>query len=329
MNRSDLLSRIRDQYAAMRLQREVERTARVEHATCLDPEIGRLLSENQRLFYGSAARLLGPESPEKIVSDMRAQALRNQAEIEDRLLKLKLPIDELEVRYACADCRDTGYVGEMQNRMCHCMRSRLAAESFDDAALNALSEQNFDTFDLSVFPDEPREGGISQREEMRRVRQHLLKYAEDYPNTAKPNIVLMGESGLGKTYLLDCIAERILRRGKPTVRVTAFRMLESMRRHHFGEQSQAGSFDELLGAELLLIDDLGTEPMMRNITIEYLFTLLNERMAAKRHTIVATNLRMSEIRERYNERVASRLFDHTKADIIVLKGHDLRQRKLP
>ena len=35
--------------------------------------------------------------------------------------------------------------------------------------------------------------------------------------------------------------------------------------------------------DLLIIDDLGTEPMMRNITVEYLFTLLNERNAAKRH----------------------------------------------
>ena len=36
-------------------------------------------------------------------------------------------------------------------------------------------------------------------------------------------------------------------------------------------------FTSLIDAPLLLIDDLGTEPMMRNITVEYLFTLLNER----------------------------------------------------
>lgn len=330
MTRAECLSLIMDQYARQRRLNEEDRTARVEHAVRMDPAIGVLLDTNGRLFYGSAARLLGFESSEKIVKDMREKAFQNQQAIKERLLKLNLPEDELELRYHCASCKDTGYVGALQNQMCECVKSKLAALSFDEPAMTELSEQNFDAFDLSIFPDEIMSGeAISQREAMRRVKGFIMKYADDYPNTAKQNLVLMGDSGLGKTYLLDCIAERVLKRSKAAVRITAFRMLEAMRRHHFGEQDEMGSFEVLLGAELLLIDDLGTEPLMRNITIEYLFTLLNERMAAKRHTVVATNLKMSEIRARYNERVASRLFDHTRADIIVLNGRDLRQRNLP
>ncbi len=75
----------------------------------------------------------------------------------------------------------------------------------------------------------------------------------------------------------------------------------------------------------MLIDDLGTEPMMRNITVEYLFTLLNERMAAKRHTVVATNLTPVQLQERYGERVASRLLDKTCCAPVQLRGRDLRK----
>ena len=75
---------------------------------------------------------------------------------------------------------------------------------------------------------------------------------------------------------------------------------------------------------LLLIDDLGTEPIMRNITIEYLFTLLNERMTRGQHTFLATNLNRTQIIEQYEERVASRLFDKTASVCIRLEGKDLR-----
>ena len=84
-------------------------------------------------------------------------------------------------------------------------------------------------------------------------------------------------------------------------------------------------FDQLLSVPLLLIDDLGSEPMMRNITVEYLFTLLNERMAARRHTVIATNLSPLQLQEIYGERVSSRLLDRTRCATMRLEGKDLRR----
>ena len=85
------------------------------------------------------------------------------------------------------------------------------------------------------------------------------------------------------------------------------------------------SFDQLLNVPLLLIDDLGSEPMMRNITVEYLFTLLNERMAMNRHTVICTNLSPMQVQERYGERVMSRMFDRSRGATIQLTGKDLRR----
>ena len=97
-----------------------------------------------------------------------------------------------------------------------------------------------------------------------------------------------------------------------------------MRKQHVGSDELFDGFTSLLEAPLLLIDDLGTEPMMRNITVEYLFTLLNERMANKRHTVIATNLTPLQLQERYGERVASRLLDRSQTLPLLLRGKDLR-----
>ena len=115
------------------------------------------------------------------------------------------------------------------------------------------------------------------------------RYADAFPRNDRRNILLCGEGGLGKTFLLNCIFERVTSRGFSAVRITAFRMFEAMRQQHLSNDDKFDGFSALIEAPLLLIDDLGTEPMMRNITVEYLFTLLNERAAAKRHTVVATN----------------------------------------
>ena len=64
--------------------------------------------------------------------------------------------------------------------------------------------------------------------------------------------------------------------------------------------------------------------MMRNVTVEYLFTLLNERMAARLHTVIATNLSPMQIKETYGERVASRLLDRSRCAAMMLTGKDLR-----
>ena len=101
-------------------------------------------------------------------------------------------------------------------------------------------------------------------------------------------------------------------------------MFEAMRQQHMGSDERFDGFAALIDAPLLLIDDLGTEPMMRNITVEYLFTLLNERIASKRHTVVATNLTPVQLKERYGERVSSRLLDRTRCRAVQLKGKDLR-----
>ena len=136
--------------------------------------------------------------------------------------------------------------------------------------------------------------------------------------------MLMGNSGLGKSFLLNCVARRLIERGFSPVKLTAYRLFEAMRGAGFGDEQKAREFDRLMGAEILLIDDLGTEPMVRNITVEYLFSLINERTGGGMHTVIATNLSFEDLKNRYTERISSRLLDKNGFEVVGLAGEDLR-----
>ena len=180
-------------------------------------------------------------------------------------------------------------------------------------------EQCFERFDERIFPEED-----GQRARMGRARELCEDYANNYPDTKNLNLLITGTIGQGKTFLLNCIYERVVSRGQAAIRISAFRMFEAMRRHHRFSSAEEREFTELMEVPLLLIDDLGTEPMMNNITVEYLFLLLNERMANRRHTVIATNLSPAQLNEHYGERVASRILDRSRGATIKFSGKDVR-----
>ena len=325
MTRSEHVRALLDEYARRRAEAEQARDRRVAEAERLDPEIGRLRLRSASLALDGMRRMLDeqtPESARRIAEAVREEGLKNNRETRLRLRNLGLPEDYMEVRYACPVCRDTGYVGDAPSRFCDCFLAALRLRQHEDGTMAGIDEQNFDAFNPDILSDADAE----QRQMLIRSKNICEKYADSFPDTGKENLLLTGAGGLGKTFLLNCIFARVIDRGLSAVRVTAYRMFEAMRRQHMGGESDDGGFASLLETPLLLIDDLGTEPMMRNITIEYLFMLLNERMAARRHTVVATNLTPTQLKERYGERVASRLLDKTRGTHILLKGKDLRMQ---
>jgi len=322
MTRSEIIRGLLEEYAAQRARNEQEQQARTARAVALKPEIAELRQRSAALALEAMRSILAQDSAERrqaVAREMKEQGRAINARIRALLEEAGLPADALELRYRCPLCRDTGYVGEAPARFCECFEQRLRLRQHEDGTMAGVGEQNFDRFDPTLAPE-----ADGQRERLERAGQLCRDYADRFPDTAYRNLLLCGAGGLGKTFLLNCVFERVTARGFSAVRVTAFRMFEAMRRQHMGSDPDFDGFSSLVEAPLLLIDDLGTEPMMRNITIEYLFTLLNERIAAKRHTVFATNLTPPQLKERYGERVASRLLDRGLCAAILLKGKDLR-----
>ena len=248
---------------------------------------------------------------------LRRTVERTRAEVSVRLRALGLPEDHLDIQYECADCHDTGWLDDYHRKSCACRAKREAELLMEDAGLQR-AWRGFEEFDERVYPTE------EQKKQALAARALCEAYADRFPATDKPNLLLVGESGLGKTFLMEAIAERVSARRLPALSVSAFRMLEAMRAYHFGSSGEDAAFRRMVDCDLLLIDDLGTEPLLNNITVEYLFTLLGERGAARRHTVIATNLLPGDLMARYGERVMSRLLDKGLCTAIRLTGADLR-----
>lgn len=327
MTREEAARELSLEYQRQREADERALEARRQQAEALDPRIAELADGGAGLLRQAARILL--TRPDEAVDAMqiaRQRAGKVQAELKRRLAEAGLPEDYLEMQYRCPVCRDTGFIADPIQRHCDCFTKRLNQRMYEGAGLTGRSEQSFEAFDEQFVPDTPVEGagGRTQREIACQARDRCLRYATRYPDTPKPGLMLMGNSGLGKSFLLNCIARRLIERGFSPVKLTAYRLFEAMRAACFGEEEKSREFDRLMSAEILLIDDLGTEPMVRNITIEYLFSLINERTGGGMHTVIATNLSFEDLRSRYTERIASRLLDKTGFEVVGLAGQDLR-----
>ena len=324
MTRSECIRALQAQYTARRAQDEAEADARIAEVCARDPEIARLREENRTLAFETLRRIVALENAserENAAAVMKETGVKNNAAVRARLQALGLPEDYLETRYLCPLCKDTGYIGDAPSRFCDCFEMNLRKMMYEDGSMAGVDAQCFDRFDEALIPAEN-----GQREALILRRKTCEDYADSFPDTKFLNLLLTGSGGLGKTFLLNCIYERAVSRGFSAVRITAFRMFEAMRRQHFANSAEEMEFDRLLNVPLLLIDDLGSEPMMRNITVEYLFTLLNERIAARRHTVIATNLSPMQLYETYGERVGSRLCDRTNCATRLFTGKELRKQ---
>jgi len=325
MDRAQLIRELQDEYTRKRGLRRAEADARLRDAIARDPKIGEIRARASAIAVGAMRDMMRVEGEEKrraIAEKMRADGLENNRALREHLAGLGLPENWLEERYDCEKCRDTGLTEDIPARFCECFENALRLRMFEDGSMAGLGEQNFAAFDDELVLR------LNSEEDANRIlmaKAYCRDFADNYPANRPSGIILSGPGGVGKTFLLNCIFARVCERGLSGVRISAYRMHEVMRKKHFGTENDAESFESLIETPLLMIDDLGTEPLLKNITVEYLFTLLNERNAAKRATVIATNLSIDKIKERYGERVSSRMLDKNRFMRIPLRGSDLRQ----
>jgi DNA replication protein DnaC len=239
------------------------------------------------------------------------------------------PEDYLTIHYRCPQCRDTGYLGDLLKEKCNCLIQQLADRSYRLSELSEAEKENFAAFDANVFPGKPLTGSnLTQREYMEQLRSVLWDYQAAYPDNPKKNILFTGKTGLGKTFLLNCLAKAILDKGGTVLKVTSYNLFEQLFRSSLqnSEDSSLILKDRIFSVNVLIIDDLGTETRRNNFTAEELFNILNERYLQQKYTFLSTNLSLSDLREFYSDRVASRLFDTQNTMIFRFAGQDIRLR---
>ena len=318
----EALSALEAQRAA-NLMEEKRRRAEAEEKS---PDVAKLLAARQKLFFGGMrGAFASPAKAKEISQNMQTEMERINAELRIALAAVGFPEDYLQPVYRCRECRDTGYVGEPVHEQCGCLKRAVMNRLYQSEGLQGLEKENFEAFDESIFPDEPIEGRkTSQRAFIKKCRQFCEEYADTFAMGDGKGLLLCGRSGLGKTFLMNCVAQRVLERGYSVVVISAYKLIEAMRRYQFGEDS-GEQVQDLLSCDLLCIDDLGSEPMLRGVTVSSLYHIINERRNANRATVITTNLDSDLLYEKYDDRIAARLTDPSRMKVIPFVGTDVRR----
>ena len=213
---------------------------------------------------------------------------------------------DLQPHFQCPKCEDKGIIG---GKYCQCFLAKYKQLNSDINEVNP--EHNFKT---------SKHGSLSTKG-IGQIYEKLQLWCEHYPDSKIKNINLLGNTGSGKSYLLECIANALLEKGLSVQYTTAFNLNNQSKLYHY---QKPNTVDRFLDADVLIIDDLGSEPIINNVTIEYLYTILNERLVHHKATAVSSNLNAQQIIERYGERVYSRLFNKQLSLNILFDGKDNR-----
>lgn len=299
-----------DKYAKIRDNNLKEQTRRFNEVREKYKDIAELIDSRKSLQGGFDLVLSKEEDFREYTKKIR----EINGNLKVLLKKHGLPENYLEPIYNCHVCQDKGYYYEddVVPHRCSCNTDSSFSCSFDD-------------FNPKLFSKEKLQGAkASPYENMKFILEFAKGYCNSFPENDRPNILFYGSSGLGKSFLASCMCSDIKSRGFSAVKVNAFKLTDDFKNKHLEGTPYP---EDYYGCDFLVIDDIGTEPMYNNITMEYLFALINERIENHRATLFVTNQSFEHCCARYDERLASRMFDRLTTTAFAFIGENLRMKK--
>ena len=296
---------------------------RIQDAYERCPKLKEIEASISSLSVSRAKRLLEGDTGALDVLKQELKDLIAQKEL--LLSQLGYPSNYFEPPYLCADCKDTGYVG---NEKCHCFKQAAIDLVYTQSNMRRILEQeNFDTFTYDYYSkdDAKERGGSSSYEAACHAVAQCKNFIQNFDSSFE-NLFLYGDTGVGKTFLSNCVARELLDTGHSVIYFTAFELFRIFERatFHKGKEKDAflnGDYQNLFDCDLLIIDDLGTE-FSSSFTTSQLFLCLNERILRQKSTIISTNLNIPQLAELYSERTFSRITSHYT--MIKMLGSDIR-----
>lgn len=234
----------------------------------------------------------------------------------EKLNKNGVNIKSLYPKYECEKCKDTGYTN---GQYCECFKRALSKELLSQSRLSDNNLPDFDNMSFDIIKND------TQKVKYETISKTLKDYINLIPNNKKHIITICGEVGVGKTYLLKACTNEAIKKNIYCLYTTAFSLNQDMLKYHLSSMEEKKDIlEKYLSCELLCIDDLGTENSIKNVTVEYLYLIINERLQASKNTIITTNLGLQQIMQNYDERIFSRIANKQECILFNMTGDDLR-----
>ena len=200
--------------------------------------------------------------------------------------------------------------------------------------MNIQKNQCFANFSLDLYDKNyyMEDSDKSAYENMCSILDSAKTFVREFgnENPSNKNLLLFGQSGLGKTFLSNCIANALLEKNYRVISLSAielFQLYEKTTFHRYDEDEAEAKdqLGEITACDLLIIDDLGTE-LTNSFTNSRLFYIINDRILKNKSTIISSNFELTEFYETYSERIFSRIMHNYKA--LRFFGENIRMGKV-
>ena len=266
----------------------------------LHPEGQVLLDKIGSAGSKAAIAVLNGGDVKSELERLKEENLGNQEAFNKLLAANGLTKGDISPNYCCKKCCDTGY---RDGYMCSCLKDLLKMTAFKELnRTTPLQLSGFDTFSIEYYSTLPP----NQRNLMEQNFAFCKKYAEEF-SAGSNNLIFQGGTGLGKTHLSLAIAREAIERGFAVVYGSVQSYASSIERERFNNHENSDTSDLLSDADLLILDDLGTEfpsPYVASV----IYNIVDVRIMRSLPTIISTNLSAQEIQTRYGERLVSRIY---------------------
>lgn len=302
-----------------------------------------IYSENPELEeMDSRIKLLNLEFTKNTVLGNKKAAEESKQALKDAKQKRAVYMQEheidprdLKLKYECDICKDRGYVEKLGVfEKCICLRRLQDELRYRKSNLRKrVEKENFKTFKIERFDDHIKyeispELKIERtaKAQMEFILSRSLNFIENFEDSETKSLIFYGGVGLGKSFMCSAIAKEMMDRGKSVIYYTANELVDMLQlytfdRDSFFKEHIIEDYRDLDDADLLIIDDLGAE-LTNNFVKTSLFNIINTRIIKDKKLIISTNLNPFELKDRYDERIFSRLIVY--ADAYKFVGEDLR-----
>ncbi len=329
---NEILNNLLKEYDQKRIKAELDLDKRKENLYSSIPRLKQIEDELNNYAINTAKNLL-------LNNNLSLENLHNKIENLKKerntiLLKNNLPLNYLKPIYECNICNDTGYIlkNNYKTELCNCLKQKLLNISYNKSNMSNLDKENFNTFNENLFSDEvdisKYKLNISPRRNIINIKEKCIEFVQNFEDLEQKNLLFTGNTGLGKTFMTNCIANELLKKGKTVLYQTAPVLLDTIIDNKLNKQKDEHFYKNVLEVDLLIIDDLGTE-CMNSMKLSELFTIINTRLlnlnSRSTKTIISTNLSLNNIFSNYEERIGSRIAGFY--DIYYFFGDDLRFKK--
>ncbi len=301
----EVVQRARTRLAQAKADRESENQRHLAQAYAKVPRLKEIDLELRRTMIMAAQAVFTKGGDiQAAMEKVKEENLSLQRERE-QLISSCFEEGYLDDSPLCPHCGGSGYIG---SAMCECLLELCRQEQKKELTILSGGKESFSRFRLDYYSNtyDPKYGASP-----RTIMEKNLKNCRSYAATFAPssgNLLFVGGTGLGKTFLAASIARDVADRGCSVCYETAAQLFAKLERAKFSADEEARRESEKFSAsDLLIIDDLGTEMPGQFVTAA-LYSLLNDRLIGNKPMVITTNLNVEEVGRRYSPQVASRLY---------------------